>query len=131
MSDSDQPLGLGCSEGFGTTPRWWHCDTHGPGNRTAWGCPECVREMRASLGRARGLLVELDSVLRMAESHNGGALTAAHVRAAVEPYLPLDLAKETNLWRCTVCGRIGTVGRCCGEETREPVRAPNWSYLHL
>ena len=85
MSDSDQPLGLG------PTPRWWHCDTHGPGNRTAWGCPECVREMRASLGRARGLLVELDSVLRMAESHNGGALTAAHVRAAVEPYLPLDL----------------------------------------
>ncbi len=96
MSDSDQPLGLGCSEGFGTTPRWWHCDTHGPGNRTAWGCPECVREMRASLGRARGLLVELDSVLRMAESHNGGALTAAHVRAAVEPYLPLDLGPNVE-----------------------------------
>ncbi len=38
---------------------------------------------------------------------------------------PCDVAKETNLWRCTVCGRIGTVGRCCGEETREPVRAPN------
>ena len=34
---------------------------------------------------------------------------------------PCDVAKETNLWRCTVCGRIGTVGRCCGEETREPV----------
>ncbi len=33
---------------------------------------------------------------------------------------PCDVAKETNLWRCTVCGRIGTVGRCCGEETREP-----------
>lgn len=97
MSDSDQPLGLGCSEGFGPTPRWWHCDTHGPGNRTAWGCPECVREMRASLGRARGLLVELDSVLRMAESHNGGALTAAHVRTAVEPYLPLDLGPNAEL----------------------------------
>lgn len=27
--------------------------------------------------------------------------------------------KETDLWRCTVCGRVGTVGRCCGEETRE------------
>lgn len=27
----------------------------------------------------------------------------------------------TDLWRCTVCGRIGTVGRCCGEETRERV----------
>lgn len=29
----------------------------------------------------------------------------------------------TDLWRCTVCGRIGTVGRCCGEETRERVEA--------
>jgi len=38
---------------------------------------------------------------------------------------PCDVANEADLWRCTVCGRIGTVGRCCGEETREPVRAPN------
>lgn len=29
--------------------------------------------------------------------------------------------EETDLWRCTVCGRIGTVGRCCGEDTRERV----------
>jgi hypothetical protein len=35
------------------------------------------------------MLVELDSVLRMAESHGGGRLTAEQVRAAVEPYLPL------------------------------------------
>ena len=27
--------------------------------------------------------------------------------------------KEPDLWRCTVCGRFGAVGRCCGEETRE------------
>lgn len=26
-----------------------------------------------------------------------------------------------QLWRCTVCGQIGTVGRCCGRDTREPV----------
>lgn len=32
----------------------------------------------------------------------------------------VDGAKEADLWRCTVCGRVGTVGRCCGEETREP-----------
>lgn len=31
----------------------------------------------------------------------------------------VDGAKETDLWRCTVCGRFGAVGRCCGEETRE------------
>lgn len=30
-----------------------------------------------------------------------------------------DEMKETDLWRCTVCGRFGAVGRCCGEETRE------------
>ena len=25
---------------------------------------------------------------------------------------------ETTLYECTVCGRIGNVGRCCGDETR-------------
>jgi len=40
---------------------------------------------------------------------------------------PCDVANEADLWRCTVCGRIGTVGRCCGEDTRNPVRAPNAS----
>ena len=24
-------------------------------------------------------------------------------------------------WQCTVCGRIGTVGRCCGYDTRKPL----------
>lgn len=33
----------------------------------------------------------------------------------------VDEVKEPDLWRCTVCGRVGTVGRCCGEETRERV----------
>lgn len=28
---------------------------------------------------------------------------------------------DDTLYRCTVCGRVGTVGRCCGEETREPL----------
>lgn len=26
-----------------------------------------------------------------------------------------------TLYKCTVCGRVGTVGRCCGDETREPL----------
>jgi hypothetical protein len=26
-----------------------------------------------------------------------------------------------TLWRCTICGQIGTVGRCCGNDTREPL----------
>lgn len=28
---------------------------------------------------------------------------------------------EDTLYRCTICGRIGSVGRCCGDETREPL----------
>ncbi len=29
---------------------------------------------------------------------------------------------ENDTWyRCTVCGREGRVGRCCGDETREPL----------
>lgn len=24
-------------------------------------------------------------------------------------------------WQCTICGRIGTVGRCCGKNTRRPL----------
>ena len=30
--------------------------------------------------------------------------------------------KENDTWyRCTICGREGLVGRCCGDETREPL----------
>jgi hypothetical protein len=31
------------------------------------------------------------------------------------------LVSDDSQFRCTVCGRIGTVGRCCGLETREPL----------
>ena len=31
-----------------------------------------------------------------------------------------DLGDDTQ-FRCTVCGQIGTVGRCCGLNTREPL----------
>ena len=29
--------------------------------------------------------------------------------------------KEERKFECTKCGRIGTVGRCCGRDTREAV----------
>lgn len=50
----------------------------------------------------------------------------AFARAVIARHAPqqsaaVDEVKEPDLWRCTVCGRVGTVGRCCGEETREPV----------
>lgn len=43
--------------------------------------------------------------------------------------MPCDAAKDTDLWRCTVCGRVGTIGRCCGEETREPFRPNTWTLI--
>ena len=45
---------------------------------------------------------------------------AAMLAAAPQQPASVDEVKEPDLWRCTVCGRVGTVGRCCGEETREP-----------
>ncbi|MBT9167232.1 MAG: hypothetical protein DDT19_00557 [Syntrophomonadaceae bacterium] len=35
-------------------------------------------------------------------------------------------ACDVEFWRCTKCGRIGTVGRCCGENTREPAFMKKW-----
>jgi hypothetical protein len=32
-----------------------------------------------------------------------------------------NLIADDTQWQCTVCGRIGRVGRCCGNETRKPL----------
>ena len=29
--------------------------------------------------------------------------------------------QDDTLFECTVCGRVGTVGRCCGLDTRKPL----------
>ncbi|MFA4944925.1 MAG: hypothetical protein WC789_09525 [Lentisphaeria bacterium] len=29
--------------------------------------------------------------------------------------------QDTPRWRCTVCGQVGSVGRCCGCDTRAPL----------
>lgn len=44
-------------------PRWWHCDTHGPGNHRAWGCPECVREMRGEIAELRRVIEQCRAAL--------------------------------------------------------------------
>ena len=49
MAQTDQPLPVLSSEELG--PRWWDCATHGRAQANAWGCPECVREMRAEITR--------------------------------------------------------------------------------
>jgi hypothetical protein len=33
----------------------------------------------------------------------------------------VGLLADDSQFRCTVCGQIGTVGRCCGLDTREPL----------
>jgi hypothetical protein len=41
-------------------PNWWTCKTHGEAMpHNAWGCPECVREMRAELTALKAQLVPL------------------------------------------------------------------------
>jgi hypothetical protein len=41
------------------TPLWWKCDTHGPAKANAWGCPECVREMRGELKALRDVVEQI------------------------------------------------------------------------
>jgi hypothetical protein len=35
---------------------WHHCDTHGDVDPVAWGCPECLRELRTDVTRLRSVL---------------------------------------------------------------------------
>lgn len=55
-------------------------------------------------------------------------MRADGIRRWVSNDQPCATSNESDLWRCTECGRIGSVGRCCGDETREPVRTPNAVY---
>jgi predicted nucleic acid-binding Zn-ribbon protein len=85
--------------------------------------------LRQALERLQAEAERLAMALRLAEEHinaltpewySAGQRVLAEIRAAQQS-ASVDEVKETDLWRCTVCGRVGTVGRCCGEETREPV----------
>jgi len=56
-------------------------------------------------------------------------MRADGIRRWVSNDQPCDASNESDLWRCTECGRVGSVGRCCGDETRAPntdlsVKAP-------
>lgn len=80
--------------------------------RAPSGLPDNVRAVWIEGGRARG-----SGGMNIAQMiRDGEPAVAAAVAVLVDP------AIQPDLWRCTVCGRTGTVGRCCGEETREPVQ---------
>lgn len=38
-----------------------------------------------------------------------------------QPVMHTHLESQESKWKCTKCGRVGTVGRCCGLETRIPI----------
>ena len=64
MTEEITPAKVRLSDLLGPPPRWWHCDTHGGGTHTAWGCPDCVRELRA-LAKEQAVEIErLRSALR-------------------------------------------------------------------
>ena len=54
MTTEATPAALRLSEGLG--PRWWDCATHGRAQENAWGCPECVKELREENRLLRQLL---------------------------------------------------------------------------
>ena len=67
-------------------PRWWHCDTHGAGKLNAWGCPDCVAELRRWQSTHAPRLDALQGLLATAqmEAHAGreAVATVASERAA-------------------------------------------------
>jgi hypothetical protein len=90
-------------------------------------------DLSASLSKARSMVLELDSVLRMAESHNDGKTTAASIRAACEPYLPLSAAPavrepqdERIRWRDAVIKEAESALRTAEQELSE---MPAWANI--
>ena len=68
------PAGLGPVEHTvrpgAEAPRWWKCDTHGAARAGAWGCPECVRELRGEKAVLEGWMTAALGVLRTLEDED-------------------------------------------------------------
>lgn len=63
-------------------PKWWNCDTHGRGNHTAWGCPECVREMREAIAKKDAALDSAEQLCEwiMETPHQRGSINGKAAR---------------------------------------------------
>src|SRR5690606_15856456 len=55
-------------------PKWWTCQTHGDAQPNAWGCPECVREMRADLVTHAALIAEVLAIASSGTLPDGDAV---------------------------------------------------------
>jgi hypothetical protein len=69
------------SDEFG--PSWWNCATHGRAQKNAWGCPECVRELRVDKAVLLDTLAELCGAY---EKHTG--------RMSVQQWKAYDYARD-------------------------------------
>lgn len=53
MTDQNSPAVRGPIDAP-VVPRWWRCDTHGEAQpHNAWGCPDCVVELRGEVRKLR------------------------------------------------------------------------------
>ena len=83
---------------------WWTCQTHGDAQPNAWGCPECVREMRDELAALRLLVRELRGRLERVKSEpqdtmsDSKAVSAMvrHAKLGLQAIERLDRAAEKN-----------------------------------
>jgi hypothetical protein len=66
--------------------RWWRCDTHGSGKLAAWGCPDCVAELRRWKSTHAPRLAALEGLYEKAqadaEAGREAVATLASERAA-------------------------------------------------
>ena len=69
---------------------------------------------------AEDKIVELNAGKALFDALNGMLEDMTKPDRKTETGLVEEPADDTQ-FRCTVCGRIGSVGRCCGLETREPL----------
>ena len=58
---------LACSKNVASDRRLRRCPTHGQQPPNAWGCPECVRELRQDLVNAQGQLATARKALQRVE----------------------------------------------------------------
>jgi hypothetical protein len=80
-----EPLGLAAERTVrpvSEAPRWWHCDTHGPGKLNAWGCPECVAELRRWKSTNAPRLKALEEMYRGAQIGVAAGLEARQTLAS-------------------------------------------------
>lgn len=115
-----QDGGSGLNVELDDVPIWWTCKTHGDAMpKNAWGCPECVKELRSENARLR-LAIEktINENMHLADGDN---CTLIDLKRAIEtPNTKLTfptgrlirryMAEELKKWwpaKCPKCGWRG------------------------